>query len=77
MPPVRPYQTQDPATAAILAGQDTVKARARAALAANATFLALPAPTAAQAVAQVAMLTRQVNGMIRLLLGATDDLTGT
>ncbi len=47
---------------------------AGSALAANATYLAVVTPTNAQVVAQVAALTRQVNGVIRLLLR---NFTGT
>lgn len=57
--------------------QYDLHARARQALAANATFLAIPAPTNAQAVAQVKALTRQTNALIRLLVavdGARDLL---
>lgn len=38
----------------------------------NRTFLALSSPTAAQNAAQVKALTRQMNGVIRLLLGRFD-----
>lgn len=51
--------------------------RAQAALSNNATYLAVGTPTQAQAVAQVAALTRQVDGIIRLLLGAFDTTAGT
>lgn len=50
---------------------DTLRDRTAQALAANATYLALNSPTAAQSREQVARLTRQVNAVIRLLV--TDD----
>lgn len=45
---------------------------ARQALSANRTYLAIASPTAAQNTAQAKALTRQMNGVIRLLLGALD-----
>lgn len=60
-----------------LAVAQTLQQRATNALAANATFLALAAPSTAQAVAQVGLLTRECNGLIRLLLGALDSTAGT
>ena len=58
--------------------QSDLHAKARQALAANATYLDIPTPSNAQAVAQVAALTRQTNALIRLLLAgdlldASDD----
>ena len=47
----------------------TLKSHTAAALDSNRTFLHLATPTNAQAVAQTKALTRQVNGVIRLLLG--------
>jgi hypothetical protein len=54
-------------------------AKARAALAANATFLALAAPTNAQTLAQVKTLTRECSALIRLLIRGDllADTTGT
>lgn len=51
--------------------------RAHAALAANATYLALAPPTTVQAVAQVERLTRECSGLIRLALNLVDSLDGT
>lgn len=52
----------------------TIRTQAAAALDTNRTFLALASPTAAQNAAQIAKLTRQMNGLIRLTLG---QLEGT
>lgn len=53
----------------------TIKAQARNALTLNATYLAIGAPTNAQTAAQVRALTQQVNGVIRLSIGALDATT--
>lgn len=50
-----------------------IRQRAAQALTDNATFLAIPAPTAAQMIPQVVALTRQVNALIRLVTGALDS----
>lgn len=51
--------------------------KARQALAANATFLALPSPTNAQVVAQVQRLTRECTALIKLMLDDLADTAGT
>lgn len=50
----------------------TLRERAANALQSNRDFLAIATPTNAQAVAQIKALTRQVNGLIRLAVGALD-----
>ena len=52
--------------------RQTIEASARSALTANRTYVALASPTNAQNAAQVKALTRQINGVIRLLLNALD-----
>ncbi len=55
----------------------TLRTKAQQALTANATFLALAAPTNAQALAQTKTLTRECNALIRLLLHQLDDVSDT
>jgi hypothetical protein len=50
-----------------------IETASRSALAQNKAFLALASPTNADVLAQVKALTRQMNGVIRLLLGQLDD----
>lgn len=50
----------------------TIEAQAATALAANKAFVAIAAPTNAQNAAQIKALTRQSNGIIRLLLNRLD-----
>lgn len=49
--------------------RDELLAKAVDALAGNKTFLDIASPNNAQVIAQVKALTRQVNGVIRLLTG--------
>ena len=54
--------------------RQAIIAAARTALATNRTYVGLASPSNAQTVAQVKALSRQVNGLIRVLLG---DFSGT
>ena len=51
----------------------TIEQQAKTALATNKTFLAITSPTNAQTLAQTKALTRQMNGVIRLLLNQLDE----
>lgn len=66
-----------PATDPVDDNRLTLLAKASAALAANATYQAIGSPTTAQAVAQVAALTKQVNALIKLATQALSDTSGT
>lgn len=52
----------------------TLRTRAQTALAANATYLAIASPTAAQVATQSKALTRQVDALIRLSIGQLDSV---
>lgn len=54
------------------ANDRTIRQQARDALTANRSFVAIASPSNAQNAAQVKALTRQNNGLIRLLLGLLD-----
>lgn len=66
-----------PAPSASDVNTGTLEQRAATAIANNVNYLAVTAPTNAQVVAQVARLTRQSTGVIRLLLNQTDTTSGT
>lgn len=50
-----------------------LRTKAVNAIAANATFMAIGSPSNAQVVAQVRLLTRECNALIRLALNIIDD----
>lgn len=56
---------------------NSLRAKAQAALASNATFQAIGSPTTAQVTAQVQLLTKECNAIIRLLINQLDSVTGT
>lgn len=61
-------ETWTPVAGTAAANAQTLRDRSRAALGTNATYLALASPSTAQNTAQVKALTRQVDGIIRLLV---------
>ena len=56
------------------ANAQTIAARANTALTNNVAYLGIASPTNAQVVAQVAALTRQVDGLIRFVLGRFESV---
>jgi hypothetical protein len=57
--------------------RSTIEQRAQTALAANETYLAIASPSNAQNAAQIKLLTRECQGLIRLAIKALDSLNGT
>lgn len=55
----------------------TIEQRAETALAANAVYLARATPTNAQNLDQIRLLTRECNGIIRLILNRLETTDGT
>ena len=60
-----------------LGNDASLRSLAIQALASNATYVALAAPSTAQNTAQIKLLTREVSALIRLFLQQLDSLTGT
>ena len=54
----------------------TLRMKAANALTTNTTYLAIPSPTTAQAVAQVKALTLEVDALIRLVANVLDSTSG-
>ncbi len=71
------YEDRSPARVTADANAQTLRSRATAALAANATYLANAAPSNVQVAAQVRTLTKENNALIRLLLGLLSDVGDT
>lgn len=57
--------------------QSLLLARARQALATNATFLAIASPTTAQVATQAKALSRQVDALIRIAIGDVSSVSDT
>jgi hypothetical protein len=69
---VRPWTDQEQTGRVAYANEATIRSRAQAARADNSAFLTNATPTVPQVVAQVRSLTRQCNGLIRLMLAEFD-----
>lgn len=69
--------TYVPFAGTLIANTSILLAKAPVAFANNAAYLAIAAPTAAQAIIQVEKLTRQVNVIIKLTQGLLADTAGT
>lgn len=70
-------EDREPVLSARETNEQDLRGKAAQALAANATFLAIASPTAAQVTTQVQRLTRECNALIRLAIGALDDAADT
>lgn len=56
--------------------EQQIQDKAWAAFQANNDFLAIASPTTAQAVAQVKLLTRECNGILKMIFGIYDSTSG-
>lgn len=65
------------AAAADAANYQTAASRCRQAITGNDTYLALATPTTAQTTTQVSRLTRQCNGLSRMMLAMLGDVSDT
>jgi hypothetical protein len=71
------YTLTHPTAADVATNLAALQTKAQTALTNNATFQAIASPSNAQTLAQVQALTKQCNGIIRLLLNLTDTTSGT
>ena len=76
MPVIGNLNYPDDAPAEVL-NKATLLSKAQTALAANTTFLAIASPSTAQTLAQVRLLTRECNALIRLLIDQLDSTVDT
>jgi len=78
---LQPILNAEAAAAAAQASQAanaaSLQGKAQAALAANSTFQAIASPTNAQVLAQVQLLTKECNALIRLALNLLDTTSDT
>jgi hypothetical protein len=68
----RAWTTDEQTARTAKANGTTIRTQAEQAMVGNKTFLALASPTQAQTLAQVKALTKQNQGLIRLVLGKLD-----
>lgn len=71
------YTPTSPTAADLAANLAALQAKAQAALGVNAAYLAKAPPSNSDIANQVIALTKQCNGIIRLLLGQFDSTAGT
>lgn len=71
------YVVSSPTAADLANNAAALRDKAVQALTANATYLANQTPTNNQTVLQVQALTKQINGVIRQMLGLFDSTSGT
>ena len=71
------YVANSVAEALAITNRAALVAKATAAVAGNAAFLAIASPTQVQSLAQIKALTKQVTALIKLQTEALTDISGT
>lgn len=66
-----------PSANSVVGNEANLLQKAQTALANNVAYLAIASPTQAQAISQVAALTRQIDALIKLATDTLSDTTGT